>query len=852
MRNGTRRLSMMRILCVGCGAAAGVAALFTLARPTAAQAPPPALALQVKAILAKQCASCHGPQDSSKKGFDVARRDTLVILKKVVVPQHPEKSELVQRVLTDNMPYGDQKVSAADKKVLEEWVKAGAPDWEKPAPAVARHRVSEKDQLRTIIRDLETADEADRTYLRYFSLANLHNNPEVPASKLKLFQSALSKLVNHLSWQRRVTAPKTIGSSGVLLRVDVRDYDWSPHVWDQAMALYPYGYVPRDLRGEVRQVHALSGAGLPYLRVDWFVANASLPPLYHDFLQLPETVAELERKLGVDSARNVAQLRAVRGGRRESGVSRHNRVVERHESSYGAYYKSFDFAGNTEDQNIFTNPLHFREDGGEFVFHLPNGLQGYMIADAAGRRLNEAPVNIVFDKTNKLDPVVRNGLSCIGCHSKGVNVFTDQVRDALPVGRRARFDIDHARRLYPEQQVLDRLFAEDNARFAAALAQTGSAMPESPEEEPITLLALDFLGLQFSTSVPVSQAAADLCLTTEALQRGIDRSEALERLGLNQLLGPTGGVKRDTWESTFAHVVEELALGEALRPAARRDRLEHPVGGDHDVRKTVAIGDLTGPGADLLRGHLITWLGRSSDLRVVALGGEYSLTGTVRPQGGALLVELGDARRGVMAEARAPAGDLEAAAEQIANKLQFEITGGRLLPSGAAGGGGSVAAIAQTLGQRLAQAAGRQGPVGIALTLDRGPGATYRAGERLEILFRVDRDCHLVLYNIDSAGVITLLFPNDPNNPSDRVRGGVPLSFAAEVDPHGNFGVETVVAYASLRPINAPGLREFQAEPRSKTLTPLGQRPQEVAQSVRREAAGGGVSSAEVRLFTVR
>ena len=63
-----------------------------------------------------------------------------------------------------------------------------------------------------------------------------------------------------------------------------------------------------------------------------------------------------------------------------------NRVVERHASRYGAYWKSYDFAGNTGTQNIFTHPLDFTQDGGEIIFNLPNGLQGYLIVDASGER----------------------------------------------------------------------------------------------------------------------------------------------------------------------------------------------------------------------------------------------------------------------------------------------------------------------------------------------------------------------------------------------------------------------------------------------------------------------------------
>ena len=46
-------------------------------------------------------------------------------------------------------------------------------------------------------------------------------------------------------------------------------------------------------------------ADIPSVHVDWFVAQASLPPLYHDLLSLPLTDRELETRLEVDVIRNL-------------------------------------------------------------------------------------------------------------------------------------------------------------------------------------------------------------------------------------------------------------------------------------------------------------------------------------------------------------------------------------------------------------------------------------------------------------------------------------------------------------------------------------------------------------------
>ena len=64
------------------------------------------------------------------------------------------------------------------------------------------------------------------------------------------------------------------------------------------------------------------------------------------------------------------------------------------------------------------------------IFTLPNGLQGYYLANGKGERIDSAPTAIVTDK-NASDQTVRNGLSCMRCHERGMLTFTDVVRPTL-------------------------------------------------------------------------------------------------------------------------------------------------------------------------------------------------------------------------------------------------------------------------------------------------------------------------------------------------------------------------------------------------------------------------------------
>ncbi len=172
---------------------------------------------------------------------------------------------------------------------------------------------------------------------------------------------------------------------------------------------------------------------MPYVRIDWFVFAASKPPLYHVLLNLPQTDAALEDLLRVNVAANIQQERAIRAAFNRSGVSQHNRLIEWHKSPYGSYWKSYDFGGSTGQKNLFQYPLgptgsqeNFKHDGGEIIFSLPNGLQGYLLVDEAGRRIDQGPTSIVSDP-KRPDKTVTNGVSCMSCHYTGVIPKRDEV-----------------------------------------------------------------------------------------------------------------------------------------------------------------------------------------------------------------------------------------------------------------------------------------------------------------------------------------------------------------------------------------------------------------------------------------
>ena len=397
----------------------------------------------------------------------------------------------------------------------------------------------------------------DRAFARYFTMTHLYNAGE-SAGILQEYRKALYKLVNSLSWGGTVINPQPINSQETIFYIDLRHYEWDVNdAWTQIEGAYPY-HISFDaptqtaLKAQLSQLQTETNSSTPSVHVDWFVAIASNPPLYHDLLSLPLTAGQLETRLGVDVDRNLSNapgVRVWRAGFNNSGVSNNNRMVERHKSIHGAYWKSYDFAGNVGTQNIFNHPLDFTHDGGEVIFNLPNGLQGYYLVNASGSRLDAAPIDIVSNPAAS-DPTVRNGISCFGCHTEGMKTFEDQVRSVIESDTNPTYDKAQALRLYVEKSTMDTYVTEDMERYRVALDATGG---EFDDIEPISRFHEAFQG-----DVDAAYAAAVVGLETEAFLEKIRENVGLQNAGLLVLDSPSGSMKRDAWTSSFKDIVFAL------------------------------------------------------------------------------------------------------------------------------------------------------------------------------------------------------------------------------------------------------------------------------------------------------
>lgn len=556
-------------------------------------------------ILKKRCARCHGGA-AKQAGIDVLSRDNLIEERGpagntffFIKPGDVDSSQLIDALAGGEDSYMPQSGSPEakamtdeEKELLARWVTAGA-----PFPKRRDVKFISRKQVYSAVRDyvLEVKSD-DRSYVRFYSFAHLINNPSVAELDLRLYKAALSKAINSLSWQRSIYLPEEIpGTSGAVYAIDLRKLGWDRRdLWNQLLKHYPYGLKHSFVRDEElkelsKDVAKFVETDLPILRADWFVVTATQPPLYHEFLGIPDTQMELENQLHLNIEENILHNRIQRAGYARSGVSKQNRLLERHESTATPYFWiSYDFLPRKAKGDLTRFPLGpvfdrnphprqaFDHDGGEIIWSLPNGMQAYMLVDARGNRIDVGPIEVVFDRSAILGtPSIINGISCMYCHRAGmIAEFRDEIRLADAVGGEAR---EKVREIYSSHQEMQDLVQRDGSLFVRALERAiGPFLKIDGDEDQSVLAFQEPIGKvaeMYALDLTPQEMALELGIEkVELLQAKIEANRELLRYGLGTMIqDPPGTLKREKWESRdgtslMQDVSSELRLGTPLIP----------------------------------------------------------------------------------------------------------------------------------------------------------------------------------------------------------------------------------------------------------------------------------------------
>jgi len=429
---------------------------------------------------------------------------------------------------------------------------------------------------------------ADQPNARYLSLVTLYNDPNVSTARIEMYATALTKLVWSLSAEDSTPVLEPVDLDGVelrdgtvvriadnlgkslLWRVDMREFAWDNEgeqfdEWEAMVSQYPFAIKYDDEFEIAEELVSITRTRIPIMDGDWFAANASLPPIYNDVLDVPNNFDAWILQFGgiaslqAEFDNNQVDCAGMDGD--QTLVSNFNRVICRHDTANGYCWESFDFASVANQQNIFAFPDQFlnNEAGGEAFCAMDNGMQAYLVYNAVGGRLDAAPINVVSDYNPDSGGEVKNGLHCMRCHELGVIERLDQIRPAV-LQNESNFDdavVDQVLEWYPDNADWTDIYADDIAQFTRSIDEIGV-----PIGEEVTWA----LSEDYEKGLKTDRVAAQLGIPAGELAGRLASNGQVE-VNFQSLDNVDGEISRDLFETIAQQTICDLQLGDVCDEA---------------------------------------------------------------------------------------------------------------------------------------------------------------------------------------------------------------------------------------------------------------------------------------------
>jgi len=446
-------------------------------------------------------------------------------------------------------------------------------------------------------------------YVRYL---DMHN---IPLAERKYYYGTVSVIVNGFSKRRTIIRPAFGGPENTLIRINLFDYGIDPRAWDRLAIKDPYFHQiilktdvitkevvvndwyktgrfyqngqPVWAQGPVRKtitettpsvkkqvqaawLDAVAAGNLgvatktsyPILRADWFITNVTQEPHYSDFLGI-KNLADLKKFGAWDDRASTTEVRATIVTSGSDGlcarVARNNRILARRQTIYGDWWETFDYDKSVGEKNVILNFLNNKRDAAEYIVRAPNSLQWYLLTNGKDETVPEGDTKIVVD-TLAQDAIVKNGRSCMWCHSQGINAFKSHFQkqvgfrpDQADLGF---FDKDPKKALILKQKTqdlfgfpdFDAIIRDDQARYNAAVKACSDF--EAGEFATIFKQIWDGYAEDYVDNI---KACYELGLNEEELRMilGLRFEGKSNGVLIQALLNPPIAIRRDQWEESF-------------------------------------------------------------------------------------------------------------------------------------------------------------------------------------------------------------------------------------------------------------------------------------------------------------
>jgi mono/diheme cytochrome c family protein len=487
-------------------------------------------------VLAANCGQCHGPAltpQQAQAGMNYINDIDKLVETGKIVPLNAAGSRIIQRMVKGEMPpvSTGRTVTEADINIVSEYINNPRfwPDFAgKIVDCSDKNQLVDFDELfQEANEDLNKADNDDTPFYRYISITNRFTAGQC-ADALDKDRDGLTKMMNMLSIEAKIEQAVPVNPEETLYRIDLRDFGWDRaisvegqnfnDVWEAIAANNPYAV--EFVGDDADDAKDDTQTAFPIMFSDQMMDVAIIGNLYYAIIDVDVNQplnTFITDQLGIDVDQNVLDGDQVRAGTTQSRISRQDRLVERDdiEVRLGALWQSFDFEDNA-NESIFEDPFGFTPGGTEAIFTLPNGMLGFIIADANDAIVEDS--DILLD-TNQNNFRAITSVSCSNCHATGFIPVVDEVRDiAIANARDIGLDRDEVEQLediYVSPQEFSRQVTEDSQGFYQSALQRASLPIQGGD--PVSSVFL-----RFDQDITIKDAAGDLGLTPDDLQDNLD------------------------------------------------------------------------------------------------------------------------------------------------------------------------------------------------------------------------------------------------------------------------------------------------------------------------------------------
>ena len=513
-------------------------------------------AVGVAKILRKYCIRCHHPTGRVDEHATVGPVEPnlsvstteLAREREFVSPGQPDASLLYNVMLTRHMPPAQKSKkgfqSNRDKVKTEptpeeiEQVR----DWIERLPEATNcQRPVQSNLTQAIARWLRSLPPKKRVYIRFLSIAHL--GPSCSGDgELSDYRNALKRLLNSLNWRPDPVTLQHVDTEGLVLALDLTELHWTEKTWrwlSESLNVRT-GLSAHDVSGgDYRNVQNYTRTRVPVIAGDWFAAKVRDPSIYNKLLDLPQSVADFEQRLGLKMAAPQLSLFARQMADLTKGQAQ---LITRAQGKHGFVWQSYDFAGDRRKASEYESadellkelatdakkPADERRWARHTLFQLPNGF----IAAASSVPRKDDGSTITNNGFVHPHGYVAGGLDCLGCHNSPII--------GLKSNRKAQFESKQKKRKAKDKistpkytstvspAHLHMVIENDRYAFERTLKRARIAKMASKNGRHYALHAL---ANSYGSAIDLDRAAAETGLSNEDVRhRLIDYNGPLEAI----------------------------------------------------------------------------------------------------------------------------------------------------------------------------------------------------------------------------------------------------------------------------------------------------------------------------------